>query len=156
MHDGGLPVEGDLRQEPGIARCGRICRLDVPWKWLSERNHCLHATSCTRTEWSFLTHNRVVHQVLARSLRGGEFQFVIEDTWVISTAFECEQQRGPNPSRTGVTTEKAGSILRQQSSTRGQKALLLGITIANPCASSNLENAARHARKRLAARGRTR
>ena len=41
---------------------------------------CLHAMSCTKTGWSSLTHNRVLHQALARSLRGSKVQFVVEDT----------------------------------------------------------------------------
>ena len=41
----------------------------------------LHATSCTKTGWSSLTHNRVLHQALARSLRESKVQFVVEDTW---------------------------------------------------------------------------
>ena len=40
----------------------------------------LHATSCSKTGWSSLTHNRVLHQALARSLREGKVQFVVEDT----------------------------------------------------------------------------
>ena len=41
----------------------------------------LHAISCTKTRWSSLTHNRVLHQALARSLRESKLQFVVEDTW---------------------------------------------------------------------------
>ena len=41
----------------------------------------LHATSYTKTGWSSLTHNRVPHQALARSLRKSKVQFVVEDTW---------------------------------------------------------------------------
>ena len=41
----------------------------------------LHAISCTRTGWSSLTYNRVLHQALARSLRESKVQFVVEDTW---------------------------------------------------------------------------
>ena len=40
----------------------------------------LHAISCTKTGWSSLTHNRVLHQALARSLRESKVQFVVEDT----------------------------------------------------------------------------
>ena len=40
-----------------------------------------HAISCTKTGWSSLTHNRVLHQALARSLRENKVQFVVEDTW---------------------------------------------------------------------------
>ena len=41
----------------------------------------LYAIPCTKTGWSSLTHDRVLHQALARSLRESKFQFVIEDTW---------------------------------------------------------------------------
>ena len=40
----------------------------------------LHATSCSKTGWSPLTHNRVLYQALARSLRESKVQFVVEDT----------------------------------------------------------------------------
>ena len=36
----------------------------------------LHAISCTRTGWSSLTHNRVLHQALARSLRESKVQLL--------------------------------------------------------------------------------
>ena len=39
----------------------------------------LHAISCTKTRWSSLIHNRVLHQALARSLRESKVQFVVED-----------------------------------------------------------------------------
>ena len=41
----------------------------------------LHAISCTKTGWSSLTHNRVLHQAVARSLPESKVQFVVEDTW---------------------------------------------------------------------------
>ena len=41
----------------------------------------LHAISCSKTGWSSLTHNRLLHQALARSLRESKVQFVVEDTW---------------------------------------------------------------------------
>ena len=41
----------------------------------------LHAISCSKTGWSSLTHNRVFHQALARSLCESKVQFVVEDTW---------------------------------------------------------------------------
>ena len=40
----------------------------------------LHAISCSKTGWGSLTHNRVLHQALARSLRESKVQFVVEDT----------------------------------------------------------------------------
>ena len=39
-----------------------------------------HAISCTKTGWSSLAHNRVIHQALARSLCESQVQFVVEDT----------------------------------------------------------------------------
>ena len=39
-----------------------------------------HAISYTKTGWSVFTHNRVLHQALARSLRERKVQFVVEDT----------------------------------------------------------------------------
>ena len=41
----------------------------------------LHAISCTKTGWSSLTYNRVLHQALARSLRESKVQLIVEDTW---------------------------------------------------------------------------
>ena len=38
-HNGGSPVEGDLRQEPGVAWCGGTYWWDVSWQWLPARNH---------------------------------------------------------------------------------------------------------------------
>ena len=45
-----------------------------------QENTRLHAISCTKTGWSSLIHNRVLHQALARSLRESIVQFVVEDT----------------------------------------------------------------------------
>ena len=39
----------------------------------------LNAIYCTDTGWSSLTHNRMRHQALARSLRASEVQFVVEN-----------------------------------------------------------------------------
>ena len=41
----------------------------------------LHAISCSKAGWSSLTHNRVLHQALARSLCESKVQFVVEDIW---------------------------------------------------------------------------
>ena len=40
----------------------------------------LHAISCSKTGRSSLTHNLVLHQALARSLRESKIQFVVEET----------------------------------------------------------------------------
>ena len=53
-----------------------------------------------------------------------------------------------NPLRMGITT-KAGAPLESHPR-RKNHALLLDITFANPCNSSNLETAARYAREHLA------
>ena len=107
----------------------------------------LHATSCTKTGWSSLTHNRVLHQALARSLRESKVQFVVEDTWPCRQR-ASEQNGRLNPLRMDITTE-AGALFDNPPRFKN-KALLLDITIVNPCAGSNLGNAIRHVGKHLA------
>ena len=58
------------------------------------------------------------------------------------------QNCGLNPVRMNITTETKALVDNHRR--RKNKALLLDITIDNPCASSNLENAARHAGKHFA------
>ena len=60
----------------------------------------LHAISCSKTGWSSLTHNRVLHQALARSLRESKVQFVVEDTWPFRQR-ASEQNGRLNPLRGG-------------------------------------------------------
>ena len=107
----------------------------------------LHAMSCTKTGWSSLTYNRVLHQALARSLRESKVQFVVEDTWPFRQRASGQNGR-LNPLRTDITTE-AGALFDNHPRLKN-KALLLDITIVNPCAASNLGNAARHVGKHLA------
>ena len=107
----------------------------------------LHAISCSKTGWSSLTHNRVLHQALARSLRESKVQFVIEHTWPFRQRASEENGR-LNPLRMDITTE-AGALFDNHPRLKN-KALLLDITIVNPCAGSNLGNAARHVGKHLA------
>ena len=38
-HDGGPSIEGNFRQEPGVARRGGTCWWDVSWQWMPARNH---------------------------------------------------------------------------------------------------------------------
>ena len=106
----------------------------------------LHAISCTKTGWSSLTHNRVLHHALAKSLRESKVQFVIEDTWPFRQVSSGEHI-GRNPLRMDATTE-AGALFGSNPR-RKDKALLLDLTIVNPCVSSNLENSAREAGKHL-------
>ena len=106
----------------------------------------LHAISCTKTGWSSLTHNRVLHQALARSLRESKVQFVVEDTWPFRQR-ASEQNGRLNPLRMYITTE-AGALFDNHPRLKN-KALLLDITIIILCAGSNLGNAARHVGKHL-------
>ncbi|CAM9723985.1 unnamed protein product, partial [Ascophyllum nodosum] len=91
-----------------------------------------------KTGWSSLTHNRVLHQALARSLRESKVHFVVEDTWPLRQR-ASEQNRRLNPLRMDITTE-AGALFDNPPRLKN-KALLLDITIVNPCAGSNLGNA---------------
>ena len=107
----------------------------------------LHAISCTKTGWSSLTHNRVLHPALARSLRERNVQFVVEDTWPFQER-ASEQNGRLNPLRMDITTE-AGALFDSHPRLKN-KALLFDITIVNPCAGSNLGNGARHVGTHLA------
>ena len=106
----------------------------------------LHAISCTKTGWSSLTHNRVLHQALARSLRESKVHFVVEDTCPFRQR-ASEQNDGLNSLRMDITTE-TGALFDNHPRLKN-KSLLLDITIVNPCAGSNLGNAARHVGKHL-------
>ena len=108
----------------------------------------LHAISCTKTGWSSLTHNRVFHQALARSLRESKVNFVVEDTWPFRERASGQNGR-LNPLRMDITTDEAGALFDNHPRLKN-RALLLDITIVNPCAGSNLGNEARHAGKHLA------
>ena len=107
----------------------------------------LHAISCSKTEWSSLTHNRVLHQALARSLRESKVQIVFEDTWPFRQRASEENGR-LNPLRMDITTETGARF--DNNPRHKNKALLLDITIINSCAGSNLGNATRHVGKHLA------
>ena len=107
----------------------------------------LHAISCTKTGWSSLTHNQVLHQALARSLPDGKVQFVDEDMWPFRERASGQNGR-LNPLRMEITME-AGAIFDSQPR-RKNKPLLLDIAIDDSCASSNVENSARYAGKCLA------
>ena len=81
------------------------------------------------------------------SLRESKVQIVIEDTWPFRQR-AGGQQSGTNPLRMDVTTE-TGALFRGNPRLK-DKALLLDLTIVNPCVSTNLANAARQAGKHLA------
>ena len=64
----------------------------------------LYAISCTRMGWSPLTHNRVLHQALARSLRESKVYLVVEETWPFRE--RASGQNGSlNPLRMDITLE---------------------------------------------------
>ena len=107
----------------------------------------LHAISCTKSGWSSLTHNRVLHQALARSLRESIVQFIVEDEWPFRERTSGQNGR-LNPLRMDITAE-AGALFDNHPR-RKNKALLLDITIVKPCAGSNLEKVGHHAGKHLA------
>ena len=88
-----------------------------------------------------------IHQALVRSLRESEVQFVVEDTWPFRQR-ASEQNGRLNPLRMDITTE-AGALFDNHPRLKN-KALLLGITIVNPCAGSNLGKATRRVGKHLA------
>ena len=73
-------MEGNLRQEPGshdaTELVGGICHGNGCRQEITR----LHAVSCTKTGWSSLSHNRALHQALARSLCESIVLFVVEDT----------------------------------------------------------------------------
>ena len=68
----------------------------------------LHAISYTKTRWSSLTHNQVLHQALARSLRKSKVQFVIENTWAFRERASGQNGR-LNDLRIDVTKEAGDS-----------------------------------------------
>ena len=89
----------------------------------------------------------MLHQALARSLHGSKVQFVVEDTWPFRERTSGQNGR-LNPLRMDITTQ-AGALFDNHLRLNN-KVLLLDITIVNPCAGSNLRNAARHVKKHLA------
>ena len=72
---------------------------------------------------------------------------MVEDTWPFRQR-ASEQNGRLNPLRLDITTE-AGALFDNHPRLKN-KALLLDITIVNPCAGSNLESAAHHVGKHLA------
>ena len=89
----------------------------------------------------------MLHQALARSLRESKVQFVVEDIWPFRERASGQNDR-LNPLRMDITTE-AGALFDNHPRLKN-KALLLDIISVNPCAGSNLGNAARHVGKHLA------
>ena len=124
---------------------GGVCHGN---SYRQETTH-LHAISCTKTVWSSLTHNRVLCQALTQSLRESKVQFVVEDTWSFR-----ERPRGQNgrlnPLRMDITTEEAGALFDNHPRHKNKVLLIDITTTGNPCADSNLGNAARHVGKHLA------
>ena len=132
-----------LRSHDATEHVGGMCHSNGCRQETTRR----HAISCTKTGWSSLTHNRVLHQALARSLRESKVQFVVENTWYFRQRARGQNGR-LNPLRMDITTE-AGALFDNHPRLKN-KALLLDITIVNPCAGSNLGNTARHVGKHFA------
>ena len=107
----------------------------------------LHAISCANTRWSSLTHNRVLHQALARPLRESKVEFVDEDTWSFREELEGKTA---NSTRYVWTPQRKREVLFDNHPRLKNKALLLDITIVNSCAGFNLGNTARRIGKHLA------
>ena len=76
----------------------------------------LHAISYTKTGWSSVTHNRVLHQALVRSLRERKVEFVVEDTWPFQERASGQNSR-LNQLCLDIITE-AGGTFRQPPSTQ--------------------------------------
>ena len=113
---------------------GGMCYGNGCWQEITS----LHVISCTKTGWSSLTPNRVLHQALTRSLRENKVQFVVEDTWPFRQRAGGQNGR-LNPLRMHITTE-AGALFDNHPRLKN-KALLFDIAIVNPCAAGfNLGN----------------
>ena len=146
-------MEGSLWRETLGRSLGQHDAVDPVGGTCHGRSGCrkettrLHVISCTKTGWSSLTHNRVLHHAVARSRRESNVQITIEGKWPFQLR-GTRQQAGHNPVRMDVTTE-AGALFGSDPRHKG-KALLLDLTIVNPCVSSNLEGAARQTGKHLA------
>ena len=130
------PLRGSLGSHDAAECVGRMCHGND----CRQETTRLHTISCTKTGWSSFTHNRVLHQALARFLREENVQFVAEDMWPFRGRASGQKGR-LNPIRMDITTEV--EALFDNHPRLKNKALLLDITIVNSCASSNLENAAR-------------
>ena len=117
------------------------------WLALCRKGHVSSTTS-----WTLLSRRDRAsawwkNQALSRSLHESKFQLVIEDTWPFRQR-ASEQNGRLNALRIGITTE--AGVLFDNHPRLKDEALLLDITIVNPCAGSNLGNAARHVGKHLA------
>ena len=89
----------------------------------------------------------MLHQALARSLRESKVHFGVEDTWPFRQRASGQNGR-LNPLRLDITTE-VGALFDNHPRLKKKERLLDIITIVNPCAGSNLGNAARHVGKGL-------
>ena len=72
-----------------------------------QENTRLYSISCTKTGWSSLTPNRVLHQALARSLRESKVQFVVEDRWPFRERASGQNGR-LNPLRVWTSQRRRG------------------------------------------------
>ena len=91
---------------------GGTCGWNAPRQEITH----LHAISCTKTGLSSLTHNRVLHQALARPLREIKVQFVVEETWPFRERASGQNNR-LNPLRMDITTE-VGALFKTTRDTK--------------------------------------
>ena len=105
---------------------GRICHGNG----CRQETTRLHAISCTKTGWSSLTHNRVLHQALFSSIRReSKVQLVVGDTRPFRERASGQNGR-LNPLRMDITTEVG--VLFDNHPRLKNKALLLDITHRRP------------------------
>lgn len=64
--DGRLPEERKSRQESGTTRCSGTSLRTCHGNGGQKETIRLHVTSCTKTGWSSLNHNRVLHHAVVR------------------------------------------------------------------------------------------
>ena len=140
-HDEGPLVKGGSYFAAGLV--GGMCHGNGCRKETTR----LDALSCTKTEWSSLTHNQVLRHALARSLCESKVKLGVEDKLFFRER-ACGQNRKLNPLRIDIT-KQVGAYFDSRPR-RKNKVLLLDIIILNPNASSNLENAERHKGEHLA------
>ena len=75
-HTRGRPQARSLGSHGAVEHVGGVCHGNGCRQEITR----LHFISFTKTGWSSLTHNRVLHQAHARSLRESKVKFVVEDT----------------------------------------------------------------------------
>ena len=128
-HDGGSLWMETLGRNLGSHDAAELVRGMCHGNGCRQETTRLYAISCTKTGWSSLTHNRVLHQALAQPLCERKIQFVVEDIWPFRERASGQAGR-LNPLPMDITTEAVA--LFDSHPRLKNKALLLNITIVNP------------------------